>query len=517
MNVPPARPGARDGRVAFAAGAAALVGYGALAPGVPGPGDAAELTLCLAHLSVPHPTGYPLYVLAGRVFGVALTAGGASWPLAANLWSAAGAAVATGLFTRVALALARPAASGAASRWTPAPALAAAALLATHPVWLAAATTAEVHAWALAWTAGAAWLALSLAGGGAPAPAARGWALWGLVCGAGLAHHVTSVLFAAPLTAALALRARRAGALRPAHVGAAGAAALVPLSAYVFVALRAFRPAPGQWPLLEPSWASVAAHLAGGPFAARYLGGFAPAADERVLLDATVWPYLAGGLCALAAAAAAARATTRAPVVTALLAGALLQAGFSLVYAVPDPAAYLLPALACAFLGVPAAAGAAGALPGAALAATLALPAAAAPGWTRIHAARRARDLAVEARIVELWRTLPIERGVVLWNDDRLAMLELRQRLHGERPRLVLANPAMLTWRAPRAALARVLGADPLAGLALRDERDLARVPAHVAAVTGLPVVDFAAYARGEPPIVPRAGAPRRAPRAAPE
>src|SRR5881397_1105532 len=72
-----------------------------LLPGTPGMGDSAELTLALAFAGIAHPTGYPFYVLAGHLFVIPVHALGTSWVVAANLWSAAGAAVAAGAYTRL--------------------------------------------------------------------------------------------------------------------------------------------------------------------------------------------------------------------------------------------------------------------------------------------------------------------------------------------------------------------------------------------------------------------------------
>ena len=53
--------------------------YLVLAPPVTGPKDAAEFTVVLATGGAAHPTGYPLYVMVGHLFVVALHAAGASW------------------------------------------------------------------------------------------------------------------------------------------------------------------------------------------------------------------------------------------------------------------------------------------------------------------------------------------------------------------------------------------------------------------------------------------------------
>lgn len=133
----------------------------ALAPRVMGEGDAAEFTLVLAVAGVPHPPGYPLYTLFGHAFVCALHALGVGWPFAASLWSVAGAAAATLLTAALAdhmipvgTRLALPARL----------AVVAAALLAiaANPVFLRAATQAEVYSWQTAWVAGSALAALTL-------------------------------------------------------------------------------------------------------------------------------------------------------------------------------------------------------------------------------------------------------------------------------------------------------------------------------------------------------------------
>lgn len=540
---PPRHPNPRT--TAWISGATAFALYAALAPRVAGSGDSAELSLALATGGIPHPTGYPLYTLAGHVFVTTLRMFGAGWAHAANLWSALGAGLAIGLFAGLAIDVARSAArvpgdaggqdaSDAGTAAPPMPSLpamlgaaSATMLLAFHPAWLASATMAEVYAWDLAWTAAAWWLALRIAGRiEARGPAVGDAAAFGFVAGVGLAHHLASAFVAAPLGVALRIvsthrrgaglaaarpggecpadaagsEAARAGSLRPAHLAVAFAAALLPLSSYGFVAARAFRPVDGQWPLLESSWASVWTHVSGGAYAGRYLGSFAPTPEQAALLDSTLWPALVPGLVLLAGLVAAGRPSRARPLAVAILAGAVLRAGFVRMYGVPDPAAHLVPALAAALLALPIAGAMRPArIPAAAVAIAVLLPLALVPGWWRRASDERARVIAVEARIRELWRSIPIERGVVFWQDDRLELLRGWQLLDGERPGLLLANPAMLTWPAPRAAFERRVGIDPLAGLALVDDRDLARIPAHVARRTGLPVVDFGAMARGEP------------------
>lgn len=87
--------------------AVALVAFGlyilTLAPSVM-PGDYAEFQLCAAVLGVPHPTGYPLYVLLGKLFTL-LPFGDVAYRV--NFSSAAYMAGAVGLLYSIALRLVR--------------------------------------------------------------------------------------------------------------------------------------------------------------------------------------------------------------------------------------------------------------------------------------------------------------------------------------------------------------------------------------------------------------------------
>src|SRR5438552_16007378 len=72
-----------------------------LAPSVM-PGDYAEFQMCAAVLGVPHPTGYPLYVLLGKLFTL-LPAGDVAYRV--NLSSAIYMAGAAGLTYAIAVRL----------------------------------------------------------------------------------------------------------------------------------------------------------------------------------------------------------------------------------------------------------------------------------------------------------------------------------------------------------------------------------------------------------------------------
>jgi len=473
-------------------GLVAAGAYLTMAPSVTGPRDGGGLTLALALAGVPHPTGYPLYVLLGHGFVTVLHRVGASWSYAANAWSGLGGAVAVALYASLAL---RVSSTRGAWRW--APALAAVALLAIHPAWVHVATLAEVYSWAFAWYAGAAlWSLRAL--GGIESGEARGPGIavgWGLLVGLGLAHHLTSVWLVLPLTIALAVSARRTAAWRPSWIAAMLGGAALPVMGYGWVAWRAIHPARFQWPLLEPSPGSFWEHITGRIYVS-YLGRFALDAEHRALLTWTVFPVVVAGLVALIVMVRGEADRSRRAWLAAIVAAAALEMAFAAAYGIPDPAAYFLAPLMVALLAIPMAGARLGRrLPATLALATIVIPLALAPGWIGGALTERHRLEAVEVRIHRLWRAIPFDRGIVLWNDDHYTRLAIYQILGGERPGLDVENPSMLTWPAPRRAFLRRWGFDPLAGLELRDESALSLVPPNVARLSPVPVIDFAALA----------------------
>jgi hypothetical protein len=473
-------------------GLVACAGYLVLAPHVASEGDGNEFTLVLAVFGVAHPTGYPLYTLFGGAFGALLHALGAGWWYAANVWSAVGAGAAVALVHALAARLVPP--SPAVGKWSrSAVALLPAGLFALHPLWLNEATLAEVHSWHVAWLAAAALVALRLVQG--EAVGRRGAFAWGACCGLGLGHHGTSVFFVVPLTCAVAWAARGSRPRAPAMglVAAGIAGALVPLSSYAWIAWRAYHPAAYQWPLLEPSFASIVDHVRGATYR-KLVGGFAASEAQRALLSTTVYPLLALGGAGLAFALRGARMAGARAILLALVAGAVLQAGFIARYGVSDPGPYFLPLLVVALLGVQTAgawvaARARHAMAPAALA--LFVCALAAPGWIRTAQERDARLVDIERRVRSAWRAIPYREGVVLWRNDLYVRLRGYQLLDGENPGLDVENPAMFTWPAPRRAFERRHGVDPLAGLELRGDEDLDRAAGTIAQQTHQPVVEF--------------------------
>ena len=479
----------------LAVGLVAFAAYLALAPRTVGDGDAGEFTLVLAIAGVAHPPGYPLYTLLGHAWVTVLHAMGVGWARAASSWSALGGAVAVAALHRLAVRVVAPS-DALGGRARAVLALAPCTLLALHPAWTREVTIAEVNSWHVALVILMAlvaerWLTRLETRTVSP-DATRGVLGWGALCGAALAHHLTALFVAAPLTVALGLAARRAGLRARAGWLALTAAAAVAIVCDAFIAWRAFHPAAAQWPLLEPTLASVLTHLRGGIYLV-YLTGFAATGAQRALLVHTVLPALIPGLVALALAAWRTRDPVHRMLHQALLVASVLGIAFALTYGVLEPVVYLLPPLAFSLVGLAVAAGW--------LAARLRRPIALAPvalalvalGWLWCAEARdrarrlEANDEALHAR----WRALPIEHGIVIWATDYHVRLLAWQILNGEHPSVTVVDPAMLTWPKPRHDFERKFGFDPLAGITLRTDADLSMVGPNIARQTGLPVVDF--------------------------
>jgi hypothetical protein len=455
-------------------GLAALAVYLTFCPPVSGTGDSSEFTLVLATNGVTHPTGYPLYTLLGHVFCVLAHGMGASWPFAANAWSAVGGAIAVAFLHALGTELIGDAPSlGTATRFL-------AALLpvvpfALQPVVMDGATTAEINVWNVAWACGAAYVLVRLLGtiaaaGEIPSPRlTRAAAFWGLVCGAGAAHHATSILLAGPFSAGLlaALAKRKLISLRLILV--AVAAALLPISTYGIIAWRAWHPALVQWPSLGPSVESVLDHITGHAYRF-FLGSFAPGPGN--LLARAVYPFLFPGLALLLLGALRAKGWDRRLAWWTLLAASLPATVFAFRYGVPDPEPYFLPPIA---LGVAAAAPAAASLAGARFMnralrlgacalAVLAVGALAVP-WCREAAGVRREAIDYEALIRSMWASIPADTAIVFWRDDRVIRLREYQILRGEKPALYVETPDVLIDDRTRRAFYRRFGFDPLQGL----------------------------------------------------
>jgi len=475
-----ARVGAPPLAWSAAVGAVFAAIYLALAPAVTGPKDSSEFTLALALGTAAHPTGYPLFILLGHPFVLVLHALGATWAYAANAWSAAGAGVAMGLLHALGARLVPPGVRLARSRRF---------ALALIPV----------YSWHLAWVCAACLFVVAMARAFAAERApwsgrrlATAAALWGLLCGIGMAHHVTAALQILALTAALALAGARAGLARPKYLLLAIAASLVPLASYAFVAWRAFHPAAYQWPTLEPSWRAVFDHVLGQSYR-DLLGRFAPTGIQAEMLRRWCWPVLFPALIGLVVAAIRARGAERV-IVGGLLAAALLQALYAFNYGVLDPSSYFEPAMALALLAIPALGASLVArrrsvvAPAVAVAILVAVPAV--WGLWDTDGARRG-DLIVSRRIRALWASLPSGPCLVFWRHDMATTLRVFQILERSRADVYAQNPDALTWPGPRRDFERRFGFDPLAGLEPLTAEKVAAIPDNVNRLTRLPVVLF--------------------------
>jgi len=293
-----------------------------LAPGLTWAHDSAdggELAAAAWTLGIPHPPGYPTYVLLAHLLtrlpiGVVATR--------TNLFSALCAAAAA---TLVAWALARTGRGWAA-------AVGAGVALASAPLLWSQATVTEVHTLNGLFTASL----LALAAGGATA-----WRplIAGLVWGVSMGNHPTA-FFSLPLVFLSVRRVRRGWAL-----GAAGA--VTGLAVYLYLPLRAAAAPPINWgdpQTLDRFWWVVS----GAPY--------------RQFLFALPWKYLPARL--LAWAGLLARQFTPVGLAVAILGAVVLwetdrprlaASGatvglcslFALGYDTSDSYLYLIPALIC--------------------------------------------------------------------------------------------------------------------------------------------------------------------------
>ncbi|HLZ70792.1 MAG TPA: DUF2723 domain-containing protein [Dehalococcoidia bacterium] len=200
-------------------------------------GDSGDLAAAVATWGIPHPTGYPLYVLVGGVFAHLVPVGQIAYRL--GLFSglcAAGASVLVFLTVlRLAGALPR---SSAAMRYGAA--LTAALALATSRTLWSQSVQAETYAQVALFAGLIAWI---VAG---PRDARR--QVWGaaLTGGFALAHHTTLgfSLIGAALALGLSYRNRL---LQPKLMAGAVVLLLAPLSLYLLLPLRAAQHPASNW------------------------------------------------------------------------------------------------------------------------------------------------------------------------------------------------------------------------------------------------------------------------------
>ncbi len=185
-------------------------------------GDSGELTAAAHVLGIPHPTGYPLWLLLGKVFTLLVPIGTVSWRL--NLFSAVCAALAAELLFRALrrLGCSRAAAYGGALAF---------ALL--GPIW-GEATVARTYPLAALCSASLWWCSARWLEDRAP----RWIVLHQLLLGFGLANH-PMVIAHVPALALLVFVRERALFRRPRLLAAAVLALLPGLALYGWLPWRA--------------------------------------------------------------------------------------------------------------------------------------------------------------------------------------------------------------------------------------------------------------------------------------
>jgi hypothetical protein len=198
-----------------------------LAPGVVG-GDAGEHQFTAPLLGIPHTTGYPLYVLTGKLWTLLIPIGSYAWRM--NLFSAAAAALAAGVTALVVFRLTR--------LWTGA-VVAGLTLTCGLTLWqwstIAGVRSLNVFFFALLTLQAIIWQEQRQAG---HAPAADRTLRWlAFTVGLSLAHHRTTVFFLPSLVGWLWWHDRRLVGQIKKVLGLA-ALALAPLGLYAFIYFR---------------------------------------------------------------------------------------------------------------------------------------------------------------------------------------------------------------------------------------------------------------------------------------
>ncbi len=307
--------------------------------------DSLEFQFVAPTFGIAHPTGYPLYTLLAGMWTHLLPVG--TWAGRANLFSALAAAITVGLVTHVTTRLVTDHA-GRPNLWA---GVTAALCFGLGPVWVSQATGAEVYtlhnalvAAILAITIG---INQTLDQGEPTAQTDRRVLGIALLFGLGLAHHRTIILMAPPILLYLLWSAPTL--LRPRRVWWLWAGALVgPLLLYLYLPLRAaagVRDLNGSYDSTwRGFWDHVLARAYTDFFASNPLDAGLSAADWLALVVAQMgWLGLALALLGLVWLVDRTGRPARAWWL--ILAVLLVNLAFALLYRVPDPEVFLLPAL----------------------------------------------------------------------------------------------------------------------------------------------------------------------------
>jgi hypothetical protein len=312
-----------------------------------GQADTFEFQVVVPQLAVAHPTGYPLYVLLGKLFTL-LPVGPAAWRvnLASAVFATAAVLVLYALLLRLAAPRQDPAGPGrredqpgrrtaqSTARWLP-PFVAALAFAFSSTFW-SQAVIAEVYTLHNLLVAAILWLLLAQAKT-SEVFAARRWQATCFLLGLSLTNHLTTALLLPAVALALAWDRPR---LRRRDWLVAGGLLLLGLSVYLFIPLR--------WPALNRGeWMTpreFVTYVTGGQFhAALRLDGWRDPVRwgivGRMLREPFGWVGL--GLAAMGVVGLAVR-LRRALALTGVTFLAFVLYGLD--YYVPDISVFLLPA-----------------------------------------------------------------------------------------------------------------------------------------------------------------------------
>ncbi len=206
-----------------------------------GRADTFEFQVVAPRLGIAHPSGYPLYILLGKLFSL-IPCGATAWRV--NLSSAVCAALAAGML----FAALRPSSPSTRPDAKHAAALIAALTLAFSPTLWARAIEAEVYALNALIVAASLWIAARWTAG--ELDPRRAFLALALLTGVGMASHLTlGALISPALVLALTLKPRPTLRvwLYAAALGLAG------LALYLYIPLR--------WPAVTGEWMSPAQFL----------------------------------------------------------------------------------------------------------------------------------------------------------------------------------------------------------------------------------------------------------------
>lgn len=323
--------GCRSLLAAAGVGAVALALYlYTLAPSILAD-DSGELVSAIHVLGVAHPTGYPLYLLVGKLFDL-LPFG--TPPVRIGIFSALSAAGAVGVIAWAGATLSRSAAAGA---------LAGLVGALNTPMWDMA-TQPEVYALNALIIAGCA--AVFIRWTETRNPQAVPWLA--LFVGLAVAHHRTALLFAVPLFAVAAVVSRPAGRLLVKAVGAG----LAPLLFYLYVPIRAAAHPPVLWSDAA-TWHGFLRYVSGQTYQP-YLFARPPAEMQTVArtIGAQLLSGLTPGGCALALIGLVSLLRRRVAVAAPLAFGAVVLTVWNLGYRVTDWTPFFIPVLLVAGLWI---------------------------------------------------------------------------------------------------------------------------------------------------------------------